>query len=242
MEGLTLDVFVKADQDFESAQYRILGGLKEMREAFTSNVIYPHLRSLIDLHDTLHTVIENLDQLRSVSPRPIKEIDIVQKALIYENREIGSRELTFVEDLIQWALPLIREAIEEGRTIFEFVDEHLHLEEVGIVPSYVQEGYFLVPDRQGRRLHILQYTLSIFTRAEERFRTLRTTTVKSVSDDSIALTPQNIKLELLRERRDMPNPATFLVGTVLEFPYEDTVLPVAKRKLMRHLSRIDGSA
>lgn len=235
-------MFVKADQDFESAQYRVLGGLREMREAFTSNIIYPYLGSLIELHGTLNAVLENLDQLRSAVPKRATGIDLFQKALIYENEQLGSRELAFVEELIGWALPHIREAIEEGRTIFEFVDEHLHLEEVGIVPSYVQEGYFIVPDSYGNRLHILQYSLSIFTKSEERYRTLRTTTVKSVDQWSIARSPNAIKLELLQENRELPNPATFMVEAALEFPYEDTVLPVAKRKLLRHLSRMDGQA
>ena len=33
----------------------------------------------------------------------------------------------------------------------------------------------------------------------------------------------------------MPNPATFLMDTELDFPFDTTILPVAKRKLMRHL-------
>ena len=242
MQSLTLDLFVRADQDFESAQYRVMGGLREMRDAFTANQIYPHLRSLIELHATLNSVLENLDQLRSSSPKWLSGIDLEERTLLYEHEPMNSRELAFVEELITWAVPLIREAIDEGRTIFEFVDENLRLEEVGIVPSYVQEGYFIVPDRLGSRLHILQYSLSIFTKAEERFRTLRTTTVKTVAQRAVDRSPNAIKLDLVREKPDLPNPATFVVETALDFPYEDTVLPVAKRKLLRHLSRITGAA
>lgn len=240
MGGLTLDAFVKAHEDFESAQYRILNGLKEMHEAFTANTIYPHLGSLVELHTTLKSVLENLDQLRAGGPRRAVGIDMIEQALVYENEPMSSRELTFVEDLIEWALPLIRDAIEEGRTIFEFVDENLRLEEVGIVPSYVQEGYFIVADRLGLRLHVLQYNLSIFMKADERYRTLRTATVKTIEQWSVTQPPTVIKLELLEEKRDMPNPATFMVDTPLDFPFEDTVLPVAKRKLLRHLSTMEG--
>lgn len=242
MQGLSLDLFVKADQDFESAQYRVLGGLKGMRDAFTENVIYPHLGSLIELHSSLQGVLENLGQLRAAAPRRASGIDLAQQTILYEDHAIDKGEIAFVEDLIEWALPLIREAIEEGRTIFEFVDGHLTLEEVGIVPSYVQEGYFIVPDRLGSRLHVLQYSLSIFTRADERYRTLRTSAVKTVDEWNVAVSPNTIKLDLLREKRDLPNPATFVIATAIDFPYEDTVLPVAKRKLLRHLSQMEGLA
>jgi len=236
MPGLSLDMFVRADRDLEAAQYRVLSGLQEARRAFSGNIIYPHLRTLIDLHNALQVVIDNLDQMRTATPRKLKEIDLVQQALVYETMEMGSKELAFVEELIQWAIPHVRSAIDEGRTIFEFVDENLSLEEVGIIPSYVQEGYFIVPDRQGRKVHIMQYSLSIFTRAEERYRSLRTSTVKSISHGQVDPSPQSIKLQLLEEHRELPNPATYLVDTFLEFPYQETLLPVAKRKLLRHLS------
>ena len=240
MAGLSLNLFVRTDEDFEIAQYRILSGLKEMWEAFTSNFIYPHLNSLIELHASLRSIRENLDQLRSAGPRHIAGLDLIERALVYESEPMSNREIAYVEDLIEWALPLVREAIEEGRTIFEFVDEHLRLEEVGIIPSYVQEGYFIVPDRVHARLHILRYNLSIFAKADERYRTLRTATVKTIEDWSVVQTPTSVKLGLMQEKRDLPNPATFMVETTLDFPFEDTVLPVAKRKLLRHLSSMEG--
>jgi exonuclease V gamma subunit len=54
--------------------------------------------------------------------------------------------------------------------------------------------------------------------------------------------PQAIKLDLVEERRDLPNPATYFFETQLDFPFEETMLPVAKRKLMRYLSRQEGEA
>ncbi|MBK7032936.1 MAG: hypothetical protein IPH49_06685 [Ignavibacteria bacterium] len=47
--------------------------------------------------------------------------------------------------------------------------------------------------------------------------------------------PEDLKLALVEQHQDMPNPATFLMDSDLDFPFDETILPVAKRKLMRRL-------
>ena len=42
-------------------------------------------------------------------------------------------------------------------------------------------------------------------------------------------------LELIEANRDLPNPATYLFETDLDFPFNETILPVAKRKFLRGL-------
>ena len=127
-------------------------------------------------------------------------------------------------------------------TQIERYEEDLHMEEVGIVPSYVDEGYLFVPDYESSQIHILRYNVSIFTGADERYRSLRTSHVKSVRHVPVALSPHTIKMELMEERKDLPNPATYSFDFELDFPYEATVLPVAKRKLMRYLCSDEGIA
>lgn len=242
MQALTLEHFLKAGADFETAQYQVLGGLQTVRHAFANNHIYPYLGGLVKLYHTLQRIVAQIDDLRDAAPAELTGIDLEAGALQYERGELSDDQVAFVEDLIRWALPHLQQAIEEGRTIYEFVEEHLELEEVGIVPSYVEEGYLFVPDRQTHSLHILQYSLSVFTDAGERYRSLKTVHVKSVFRRNITPSPQSLKLELLSEKRDLPNPATYAFESELDFPFDATMLPVAKRKLIRYLSRIEGRA
>lgn len=238
-----LDLFTDAVHDFERAQYQILNNLQTVRRDFSNNRIYPHLGDLITIYGTLQTIVQHSDDLKEALPGKIKDVDLNAQEVIYEKEQFEMDQMQTVEELIQWALPHVKSAIEEGKTIFEFVEDHLHMEEVGIVPSYVQEGYLLVPDRENDQLHVLQYNLSIFTGTEERYRSLRTSHVKSFAQRSIRQSPQTIKLLLMDEHKDLPNPATYSFDSDIAFPYESTVLPVAKRKLMRYLfSRESGVA
>lgn len=242
MNGLHFDLFLTAGQDYESTQYRILGGLQEVRRAFSNNIIYPHLGELVSLYQSLQQMLQQLGSFKDVLPRKITQIDLEAGHVTFERADVGGGQVNFIEDIIGWALPHIQAAIEEGRAIFEFVEGSLHLEEVGIVPSFVEEGYLLIPDYHGRELHVFRYDLSIFTQADERFRTLRTAHVKSIPVGQVIPSPQSIKLDLLAAERSLPNPATYYFSTDLDFPFEQTMLPVAKRMFMRHLFRQDGLA
>jgi len=235
MAVLTLDQFMRAGSDVEHAQYRILDGLQKIRHAFSRNIIYPYLGELVNLYGTLRSVLHRLNDFRDAIPGTITGLDPDSLALQLDKSDLDPGQLGPVETLIEWALPLMQQAIEEGRTIFEFVDENLHLEEVGLVPSYVEEGYLLIPDHQFQRMHVLQYNLSIFESASERYRSLRTTHMKTIEQPNLGASLSSVKLNLLDDYPELPNPATYFVDSEIAFPFESTILPIAKRKLMRRL-------
>jgi len=241
MEGISFDIFLSGIRDAESTQYRLLAYLQRIRDAYSRNVIYPHLAELVDLHATLGGVAGRLAEARDAIPGRLSGVDLNAHRLIYEKSDLGFDELDDLEALVQWALPRIRDTIEEGRAIFEFVDENVRLEHVGIVPSYVEEGFLLVPDRSARRIHVVRYQLSIFSGADERFRTLKTTHLRSIEAGGILPNPAEIKRDLAVEFRELPNPSTFLLATELDFPFRETVLPVAKRKLLKNLTILGTS-
>ena len=198
MSGWSLDLFTSAVYDYERAQYQILSNLTRVRRAFSQNRIYPHLGELVQFYGTLQTIVQQSEHLRDALPARIRRIDLETGEVVYERPELDGDRLKLVEELIHWALPTIRAAIEEGKTIFEFVEENLQMEEVGIVPSYVQEGYLFVPDYEGGMVHVLQYSFSLFTGADERYRSLKTTFVKSLPERPASFSPRKRRIRAMR--------------------------------------------
>jgi len=232
---LTLDLFTKTKNDFESSQYKVLAGLKAISDEFQQNRIYPHLSFLVDLKTTLSEILSRLRNLRSNFPKRIKKIDFVNEAIEYEVVFVAGADLKKVEDLIEWALPYIDTKVEEGRTIYEFVDDELKLEEVGIVPGYIDEGYLFVPDNESSALLVFQYEVSIFESASDSYRSLKTVFRKAMAQDGVHRSPNAIKLDLISENKRLPNPATYAFDTELAFPFHETIFPVTKRKLLQQL-------
>lgn len=232
---LDIELFTHLTSDLEATQYKVLAGLKEISKDFKKNKIYPHLSHLIDLHTTLSDILTSLQDLRSEFPKRIKKIDFVNEEIEHEVVFVAGSDLAKVEDLIEWSLPKLREKIEEGKAIYEFVDEEIKLEEVGIVPGYTDEGYFFVPDNEESKLLLFQYEVTVFESSDDDYRALKTAFLKALEQQMTHLSPNSIKLDLINENKELPNPATFAFNTDLYFPFRETIFPVTKRKLLRQL-------
>jgi len=232
MNKLTLDTFIAAVQDFEANQYRVLHSLRTYYNEFSRNRLYPALSELIDLASALEGLLREKTNLQNRLLRQLKKVDIKNKHLVYEPLKTESADIERVIDLIAWALPYIKRTIEEGTSIYDFVDENISIEEVGILPMYLEEGYCFIPENRASLLHVLRYEVSLFTSENERFRTLKARVLQSIPQSLVRQSPESIKLTLIKQYQDLPNPATYACETDLDFPFTETILPVAKRKLM----------
>jgi len=236
MNRMSLDTFISGERDLELNQYKVLGGLKEYRAEFNKKKLYPAIADLVNLADQLQEIIKQKNNLEISFPKYIKEYDVKNKKIIYDSLEKLSPNIEFLFDLVEWALPKITEAIEEGLAIHEYVDENLSIEQVGILPLYKEEGYFIIPDNVGLILQIHRFECSLFSSEIEKFRALKTKFIKTIEKVVIDKTPETIKLDLIKEFEDLPNPATFVCETDLDFPFTETIFPIAKRKLMAQLA------
>jgi hypothetical protein len=224
MHKLSLDTFLTGTHDLEARQYHVLDGLKHCYGEFTHNRLYPSLSELVDLHTALVNVMNGMNDIQGRMSHELKDVDLEHGKLVYDTVS-SDDDLQRAAELITWALPKLERAIEEGVGIFNFVDEHMQIERVGIMPMYREEGYWFVPEHRAALLHLLRYEVSLFTSANERYRRLK-------QQQFVVQSPESIKLGLIEKFQDLPNPATFLCATELDFPYTETILPIAKRKLM----------
>ncbi len=235
MERMTLDWFVSGPQDMELRQYRVLQGLKGYFEQFSHNRLYPYLAELIHLLEGLENLAQKRGDMRRQFPQRLKDIDVENSKLIFEQIHEDSTDFQKTMDLLQWTVPQLKKTIEEGMHIYNFVDEHVSIEEVGIMPAYRQEGYWLVPDTRAEQLNLLRYEVSLFSSSSERYRALKTVLLESLAEGEIKLPPESVKLLLTKKYQDLPNPATYRCEVDMDFPYAETILPVGKRKLMAQL-------
>jgi hypothetical protein len=77
--------------------------------------------------------------------------------------------------------------------------------------------------------------LRIIERDDEQYLALEVEPVDRFRK-SLGETFESIKLGLVKRFRELPNPATYLATSSLALPLQETLLPVAKRRLMRELA------
>lgn len=232
---LSLELFTKVRDDVEKRRYLILAGLKTISVEYQKNRVYPSLGKLVELRRILNDVLARLEDLRRDFPKRISKVDLSRMEVTHDVVFVDGTDISAVEDLIRWALPEIDRVIAEGAAIHEFVENELRLEPVGIVPEYRDSGYFFLPDNSAKSLRLYRFDTSIFRSADDRYRSLNTRFLESMPLGEINLSPNSIKLELIRREKELPNPATYAFVTRLDFPYRETIFPVARRMLMQHI-------
>lgn len=236
MQPLTIESFFSSDTDWEMNQYRILGGIKQFGSDFDQKKIYPALGKLIEISTSLEQIRNQKKSLKSKFPKRIEGFNIKEHKIVFNSQEYLSPDIEFLFELIDWALPHINSVIDEGIILFEFVEKNIDIEQVGILPIYKDEGYFMITDNIVSELQVHRYECSLFSSGAEKYRALKTELVKSEKHSFIRRSPDVIKYELICERHDLPNPATFISDTDLDFPFAETIFPVAKRKLISQIA------
>jgi hypothetical protein len=140
-----------------------------------------------------------------------------------------------LEDIIQYSANKIKNTIKNGAEIYEFVEAKMNIAPVGLIPLEVNEGYLLIRDGRFNTTVAYEYRLTFFESHEEKYRGIRTDFIHQWQR-SVSNSPENIKSELIRNRKHLPNPAVYNIETPLAYPLEETLLPIAKRSFVKFIS------
>jgi hypothetical protein len=167
-------------------------------------------------------------------PVEMSGIDLEGLKLVYEKISQDQDMMNILNDIVAFAMPKMEDAIYEGREIYEIVEEHIAMDPVGILPLYNKEGYFFLTNEENENVQIYRYDLSSIEKPDESYRTISSTYVRTETSSTMKIL-ENIKLELAKEKKDLPTPATYCFHSMLSIPSEETFLPIAKRMLLKEL-------
>jgi hypothetical protein len=221
--------------DFELKKYTLLAYLQEVSKNFTENKLYPQLADVIFHYNNLMAFRENKKFLQEQFPKKLTGIQIERLQVLYEQMIDDDELMQELEDIINYSASKMKKAITNGTEIYEFVEEKLTIFPVGIIPLDVNEGYFFLSEGTYKDTYVYQYRLSFFEKHEEKYRSIRTEYIDCWQRNLIN-TYDNMKAELVKMKADLPNPAVYCIETELKFPMEETLLPIAKRSLVRYIS------
>lgn len=262
-----LNILIKSEFDPEGAKHELLAQLQKVDQAFAEDRLFPQLAQLArglqglwavkedrnstkeglqNMQDMVEVSRQEGIQRKEVSDRPFEHKDAdYDRDLPQLSRK---QKIESVFWLTDFAIENMSSLIKYGKEVYESVSDSMEIATVGVVPSYQLEGYMLIPNSQTNELVIQRYT---FGRVEqmsylqsmvkegdgEITLELKTSQIKTITYSPTMPTLATIKSELIEQRRDLPKPATFHFKVDKSAPFEDTILPIAKRELMRHLAK-----
>lgn len=235
MKQLSETWFAEGRIDFELKKYTLLAYLQEINRHFSENKLYPQLADIIFHYNNIVAFRENKKYLQEHFPKKMNGLQIEKLQLLYEQMIEDDELMSELEEIIHYSAATIKKAIHSGTEIYEFVEEKINITPVGIIPLDTQEGYFFLSSGNVKNTKVYQYRLSFFEKHDERYRSIKTIFI----DDrrrGISSTYEQLKSELIRHRKELPNPAVYSIDAELNFPVDETLLPVAKRSLVKFIS------
>jgi hypothetical protein len=234
MKSLSETWFAEGYIDFELKKYTLLAYLQQVNKYFNENKLYPQLADVIFHYNNLVAFRENKKYLQEHFPKKFTGVQLEKLQLLYEQMIEDDELMQELEDIINFAAQTMKHTISNGTEIYEFVEDKLVISPIGIIPLDTHEGYFFLSGHK-KITHVYQYRLSIFEKHDEKYRSIRTTYIDHWHR-GIAHTYEHIKSQLIRYRSELPNPAVYSIETDLSFPVDETLLPIAKRSLVKYIS------
>ena len=235
MGSLGINWFIEGSIDFEHKKYVLLSYLQEINRHFDKSRLYPNLSDLVFHYNNLLDFKDNKSALQHAFPQRLTKADIAAVKLTYQKIVGDDHLMKEIESIIYYALAKMSPSIQTGKDIYDFVEGQLNIDPVGLVPLMPHYGYFSLRNGRERTTYIYEYQLTIFENKDDKFRGINVQFIDTY-EQSIATTPESIKLDLIRHRKHLPNPAVYYVQSDISFPLEQTLLPVAKRSLVKYIA------
>lgn len=235
MKQLSETWFAEGYIDFELKKYTLLAYLQEVNKYFNESKLYPQLSDLIFHYNNLVAFKENKKFLQEHFPKKFTGMQMEKLQMLYEQMIEDDDLMKELEEIIQYSEQKMKNTISSGVELYEFIEERININPVGIIPLDTQEGYFFLCTTARKDMLVYHYRLSIFEKHDEKYRSIKTSYVNSWHKNFIN-TREHIKSELIRYRRQLPNPAVYSIEIALSFPIDETLLPIAKRSLVKYIS------
>lgn len=235
MKALSETWFADGYIDFELKKYVLLAYLQQVNKYFNENKLYPQLSDLVFHYNNLVAFRENKKFLQEHFPKRLTGVQMEKLQLLYEQIIDDTEMMQELEDIINYSVDEMKTTISNGAEIYEFIEDKLIIGPVGLVPLDSNEGYFFLSGSSYRSTRVYQYRLSIFEKHDEKYRSIRTEYIADW-ERNIVNSYESIKAELIRTNNGLPNPAVYSIEVDLTYPMEETLLPIAKRSLVRYIS------
>jgi len=224
--------------DAEYKEYVLLAWLQKLKNEFKNTRLYPALGDIIQKHHELKQIQSELTSSHEAGP--LKSLDLRNLRLLRQSNPHQDQLESYLDALIQRALPHLSSAMDEGKALYDLVASQLQFVSVGVQPIRVAEGYLLVTQGRPnkRQLKAYRYTKSRVIQNDDAFLELRLQCVESRPISRLEQA-ENVKWSLIKRHKDLPQPATYHVHLDWNIPINQTLLPIARRKLLQEISK-DG--
>lgn len=228
--------FMEGYVDYELQKYRLLAYLQDVQKHFSQTKLYPQLSDVIFHYNNLIAFRDNKKLMQDNFPKKLSAIDLKRLTLTYSEILQDDELMGQLGAITDFAVQNMKGTIANGTEIYELIEQQLRMEPVGIVPLYKDEGYMFLRTGGYNDVTVYNYTITLFEEQYAKYRGLKMTYVDTWQK-SVTTTYEYIKRDVIKTINTLPNPAVYFIESELKLPLNETLLPIAKRVLIRYIAQ-----
>lgn len=232
---MSIEEIIKSGEDEEIIKYKVLSSLQNHISLFRKNKLYPSLTELVN-------TIVKLENLINM-PLEIKETESNLPSSPYEEEIVFSEfniddidEEDEFSELVKWAIIHVNAAIDEGIPIYEFVEEHLNIIRINGTIINNDEGYLIVPDKTKGAVNIYFFDSVHYHTGKTPIRSIKIKFLQRMFEEDLIYKTQDPSIKTIMDFIGDRHASVFLCQSELDLPFEETILPLAKKKLLKQVS------
>lgn len=211
--------------DLEYKRYTFMAYLQKVEQKFKQSKVYPYLSVIRAEHENLIQLKEN-----------IKLLNAQHQIVAREDSYRISNEIETLLKISEFALPRLYASIQSGEEIEQLVLNELDFQPVGLLPVLRNEGYLIFRHDALARIYRFQLRkIAPSQDSETHSHHLKTWFIQH-SNTGKFRNSEDLKYELIKFYRDLPNPATYSINSNLALPYTETLVPIGRKLLYRFLN------
>ena len=235
--ALDVKKLTSCGSDWETNQYTILNKVKEWSNNLHRNRLFPTIEESIQLNLALEDILRDNIESKLWFDNEIRSRKINERFIVYEKAHQIGNQLDKLFNFIDWALELNKQVLEEGRVIKNFVDENLYVKRISTIErNYNGKGYFTLPNNQNQFLNIYLYEIILDWSEDNLYQRMSSNLVRSIPYYLIEKSIEEIVIDFINSSKTLYEPVVYVFQTDLDFPFKETMFPIAEEKLLKHLS------
>ncbi len=221
--------------DYEYKKYVLLAYLKQAKESFGRVELYPWLAELVFHYHNLLAVRNSKSMIYDSFPKELSIEELENLEIKYKPLLEDDGVMKEIESILEFAIPTLQVHLDEGSGIYDYVESKCVIEPIGLSTLTSNEGYVFITQPPEVETKVYRYHTTLFGSSRDQWRGIHLNYVFE-EKRSLSNSYEAIKLRLIRQFHDIPNPATYLIFSKLKFPFVPTLMPVAKRLLAKRVS------
>ncbi|MBD2756023.1 hypothetical protein [Spirosoma validum] len=230
MKKLQPDWFTQNWLDAEYQKYVVMAYLQAVQQNFTEYRLCPDLPDLRDHYNAGIRFSRGKGTLNAAFPKRISRVTGPPPRIEYKSDVTEPDFMAEMDAIMEFALPRFQTMLSEGQQRWADIASSLTLAPVGLLPLRPEEGYLLLHATNQSETQVYYFSITLYSEQEPGGRLVQLRFVEVVRK-SLVNTFENIKLDLIRKHRQLPNPATYTLESRHTYPVQETLLPIARQLL-----------